>query len=154
MEPNKKLEWTAPEYEEKEQSNDWFWALGVIVVAGSITSIIFANYFFAALLIIGGGLLGFFAIKKPETVPYELNDKGLKIKTRLYPYEKIKSFFVQTENKPLLFIKSERFYMPVISMPIEYMQADNIRDIFLQKEVTEEKMAEHPYEKIMEHLGF
>ena len=154
MEPNEKLEWSALEYEEKVQSNDWFWALGVIIVAGSITAIIFANYFFAALLIIGGGLLAFFAIKKPETVPYELNDKGLKIKSRLYPYEKIKAFYVQTENKPLLFIKSERFYMPIISMPINYMQADNIRDIFLKKEVIEEKMAEHPYEKIMERLGF
>ena len=149
-----KLEWTALEYEEKTQSNDWFWALGIIVVAGSITAIIFTNYFFAALLIISGILLGFFAIKKPEIVPYELNDKGLKIKTRLYPYEKIKAFHVQTENKPLLFIRSERFYMPVISMPIEYIQADNIRDMFLKKEVLEEKMAEHPYEKIMERLGF
>ena len=36
---NEKLEWSALEYEEKNQSNDWFWALGVIVVAGSITSI-------------------------------------------------------------------------------------------------------------------
>ena len=50
MEPNQKLEWSALEYEEKVQSNDWFWALGVIIVAGSITSIIFANYFFAIFL--------------------------------------------------------------------------------------------------------
>ena len=149
-----KIEWQMPEYNEKERNNDWFWALGIIVVAASVTSVIFSNYFFAILLIISGILLGYFAIKKPETVSYELNDKGLKIKSRLYPYEKIKSFYVQTENKPLLFIKSERFYMPIISMPINYMQADNIKDLFLKKEVIEEKMAEHPYEKIMEHLGF
>ena len=151
---NEKLEWSALEYEEKNQSNDWFWALGVIVVAGSITSIIFANYFFAALLIISGILLGFFAIKKPETVYYELNNKGLKIKSRLYPYEKIKAFYIQTENKPLLFIKSERFFMPIISIPIEYGHANSIRNIMIGKEVPEEKMAEHPYEKIMERLGF
>lgn len=162
MEPNTKLEWSAPEYEEKERSNDWFWALGIIIVAGSITAIIFANYFFAALLVISGVLLGFFTIKKPKMVLYELNEKGLKIKTRLYPYEKIKSFWVEKDSsttlragkQPLLFIKSERFFMPVISIPIEYIQADNIRDMFLKKEVIEEKMKEHPYEKIMEHLGF
>ena len=154
MKDIEKMEWSALEYEEKERTNDWFWALGVIVVAGSITSIIFANYFFAALLVISGILLGFFAVKKPETVVYELNNKGLKIKSRLYPYEKIKAFFVQTEKKPLLFIKTERFFMPILSIPIEYGHAHSIRNIMLSKEVIEEKMTEHPYEKIMEQLGF
>ena len=149
-----KFTWTALEYDEKERSTDWFWALGIIIVAGSITAIIFANYFFAALLIIGGTLLGFFAIKKPETILYELNNRGLKIKDRLYPYEKMKGFYVQTDNKPLLFIKSERIFMPILSIPIEYMQAEDIHKIMLANEVIEEKMAEHPYEKIMERLGF
>ena len=149
-----KLEWSALEYEEKEKSSDWFWALGVIIVAGSVTSIIFADYFFAAVLLLGGTLLGFFTIKKPEVVSYELNDKGLKIKTRLYPYEKIKSFYVEKEKKLLLFIRTERFFMPVISMPIELYLADDIRKKMLKKEVLEEKMDEHPYEKFMEHLGF
>ena len=154
MNPNEKFEWSALEYEEKERSNDWFWALGVIVIAGSITSIIFANYFFAALLFISGVLLGFFSIKKPETIPYELNNKGLKIKNRLYPYGKIKAFCVQTENKPFLFIKTERFLMPIISIPIAPEVSEDILNIMLQNKVTEEKMTEHPYEKIMEHLGF
>ena len=71
------LNWSALEYEEKERSNDWFWAFGIIIVAGSIASIIFANYFFAILLIIGGILLAFFSIKKPENVSYELNEKAI-----------------------------------------------------------------------------
>ncbi|MFA6324695.1 MAG: hypothetical protein WCX46_00480 [Candidatus Paceibacterota bacterium] len=149
-----KLNWSAPEYDDKQKNNDWFWALGVIIVAGSITAIIFTNYFFAALLVIGGILLGFFSTKKPEIIEYELNNKGLKIKDHFYPYEKIKAFFVQTDSKPLLFIKSERFFMPIISMPIDYMQAENIYKMMIANEIIEEKMSEHPYEKIMEHLGF
>ena len=154
MGSGEKIEWSALEYEEKNRSNDWFWALGVIVVAGSITAIIFANYFFAALLVIGGSLLGFFTLKKPETVSYELNDKGLKIKSRLYPYEKIKAFYVETEKKLLLFIRTERFFMPILSMPIERDIAGSIKKAMLEKEVLEEKMDEHPYEKVMERLGF
>src|SRR5476649_1304639 len=103
-----KLQWEALEYEDKERSNDWFWALGVIVITSSIASIIYSNYFFAALLILSGVLLGFFAIKKPEMISYELNAKGLQILTRLYPYENIKSFWVQVGDKPTLFIKTER----------------------------------------------
>ena len=155
-----KLEWSAPEYEEKERSNDWFWALGVIVVASSLAAIIFGNYFFAILLIISGLLMSFFAIKKPEMVNYELNQKGLKIKNRLFPYKNIKSFFLQddpyiTVNKmPTLFIKSQRMFMPIISIPVERHLAEKIKEKMLSMDVTEEKIEEHPSEKIMEYLGF
>jgi len=154
MDPDEKLIWSALEYEEKERSTDWFWALGVIVVAGSIASIIYANYFFAMLLIIGGILLGFFAIKKPETVPYELNEKGFKIKTRLFPYDAIKSFYVQEGTKPTLFIKSARMFMPILSIPITEDLVEKIKNIMLAKNVTEEEMREHPSDRIMESLGF
>ena len=46
-----KLEWSALEYEEKERDASWFWALAVIIVAGSLAAIIFSNYFFAILFL-------------------------------------------------------------------------------------------------------
>ncbi|MEK9181626.1 MAG: hypothetical protein AAB786_01255 [Patescibacteria group bacterium] len=160
-----KLQWSALEYEEKERSTDWFWALGVIIVTGSLTSIIYNNYFFAVLLILSGVLLGFFATKKPDLISYELNARGLKVRTRLYLYENIKSFWVQIENKrhkedsteeikPTLFIKSERVFMPVLSIPIEETMAESIHSIMTSNSVTEEEMREHVSEKIMEFLGF
>lgn len=156
-----KINWSAFEYEEKERHVDWFWALGVIVVASSVTAIIFGNYFFAIFLIIGGILLGAFAIKKPDMVFYELNNKGLKIRSRLYPYQKIKAFWVQKplsdDGKimpPALFIKSERLLVPVFSVPIEENSVVKIHNIMLAHNVLEEEMKEHPSEKIMEALGF
>lgn len=157
-----KIEWSAPEYEEKNRSNDWFWALGIIIFTSSAAAVIYNNYFFAALLILSGVLLGFLAIKKPEMVAYELNEKGLVIGTSLYPYENIKSFWVQRENfdpekeklKPILFIKSERFFMPIILMPIKNIMANEIHSFLLEKNVPEEEMKETFSEKIMEALGF
>lgn len=166
MDNNYKLSWSALEYEEKERSTDWFWALGIIVVTSSIAAIIFGNYFFAALLILSGILLGFFAIKKPDIVSYELNARGLKIRNRLYPYENIKSFWVQVNNssetdlpavagiKPILFIHSERAFMPILSIPIEPKMAEEIHSILLSQNIAEVEMKEHPSEKIMEVLGF
>jgi hypothetical protein len=160
------LEWSALEYEEKERSADWFWALGIIVVTSSIAAIIYGNYFFAALLFLSGLLLGFFAIKKPEIVSYKLNNQGLKIRNHLYPYENIKSFWVQIDRtgetnlpaqaglKPTLFIKSERLFMPIISIPIEDIMASEIHSMMISKNIVEEEMKEHPSLKIMESLGF
>jgi len=149
-----KLQWSALEYEERERSQDWFWALGVIIVAGALTSIIYGNYFFAALLVIGGVLLGTFAIKKPAVILYELNTQGLKMGTRLFPYDRIEAFFIQTEIKPLLFIKSQRFFLPIISMPIDVDLAPHVREILGAKEIPEEIMQEHISDKIMDSFGF
>ncbi len=154
------LEWSLLEYEEKERSNDWFWALGIIVFASSLTSIIFKNYFFAIFLILSGFVLWIFAIKKPDMVHYSISDKGLQIRDRLFQYEKIKSFFVQipSSEEPnlnyTLFIKTERLFMPVLSIPIESQNATDIKNIFLSKSVKEEEMREHPSYKIMDTLGF
>lgn len=149
-----KLEWSAPEYEDVKRGNDWFWALGVIIVAGSLASIIYKDFFFAALLILGGVLLGFFAIKKPDIIQYELNQKGLRIQKQLYLYEDIVSFHIEEEPRPTLFIKSERFFLPIISIPIEMYMAEDIHAVLSAKNITEEKMQEHPSEKIMNILGF
>jgi hypothetical protein len=156
-----KISWSALEYEEKERNNDWFWALGIIVLAGSVTSIIFQNYFFAVLLILAGILLGHFAIKKPEEIFYEINDKELKIKNKSHPFEEIKAFWVQKENKvndkilkPTLFIKIKKSLMQNTSIPIPNDLADEIKNIFLEKNVPEEEMKEHLSEHIMEYIGF
>ncbi|MFZ3016053.1 MAG: hypothetical protein WA101_03630 [Minisyncoccia bacterium] len=154
MNDRDKINWSALEYEEKERSTDWFWALGVIVVAVSITTIIYGNYFFAILIIISGVLLGFFAIKKPEMIYYELNAKGLVIKNRLFPFENIKAFWIQVGQRPTLFIKSERLFIPIISMPIKNDLGEEIRSVMLAHNVLEEEMKENPSEKIMESLGF
>lgn len=157
---DEKLIWSALEYEEKDRSRDWFWALGIIVVTSSLASVIFENYFFAILLILSGILLGFFAIKKPDIVTYELNRKGLVIRNRLYPYENIKSFWIQvdlqgeTDTKPIFFIHSERAFMPVLSIPINETLAPDIHATMLAKNIAEVEMKEHASEKIMEVLGF
>jgi len=155
MDKESKIEWTFLEYEEKKRGNDWFWALGIIIVASATTSIIYKNYFFGLFLVIGGVLLAMFTVKKPDLVFYELNDKGLKIKNRLYPYENIKAFFVKKyEDRATLFIKSERLFMPIFSMPVKLELAESVRSSMLKNEVIEEEIKEHVSEKIMEYLGF
>lgn len=154
MNPLEKIEWLAPEYEHREQSVDWFWALGIIIFAVAVTSVIYKNYFFAILIILGGILLAHFTIKKPEMVDYELTEEGLKIKNTIYPYKKIKHFWVQTDPTPMLFIHSDKLFMPIITMPIYPNMAVKIREKFIAMNVAEIEMKDHPSVKVMEFLGF
>ena len=161
MDENGKIIWSAPEYEDKERSKDWFWALGIIVATSAVAAIIFNDYFFAAILVLGGVMLGFFSVRKPKDISYELNERGLRISNIAYPYETIKSFWVQSEassenakTKPLLFVHTSRIFMPVIVIPIESHLANDIREVMLFKQITEIEMRETASEKIMEALGF
>src|SRR3989344_3562339 len=146
MEEVGKLSWTAYEYEEKFRSRDWFWALGVIVITGALAALIFGNYFFATLILLGGGLLGHYATKRPKIISYELNERGLQIDSQLYPYENLKSFWVEPGDKPTLFVRSGRAFMPVLSIPIDNDLALQIQVVMTEMEVLEEEMREHPTE--------
>jgi hypothetical protein len=148
-----KITWSNLEYEHKERSSDWFWALGVIVFTASAAAMIFSNYFFALLILVSGGVLVLLSKREPELVTFELNDKGFKIKDQLYLYQNIKSFWID-KDKYILFVKTERIFMPVITMHIESDMMEKIHDVFTKKGVVEEEMTEHPSEKIMDRLGF
>jgi hypothetical protein len=151
------IKWSAFEYEEKERNNDWFWALGIIILAGTITAIILKNYFFAILLLLSGIMLIFFAIKKPEEIFYEINNEGLKAKNKFYFFKDLKSFYIQTETeslKPILFIKTKRTIMPILSISFKNDLSQKIKEKMTQNNVLEEKMEEHFSEKVMDFLGF
>ena len=149
-----KLSWTLVEYEEKEKNTDWFWALGLIVIAGSVTAFIFKNYFFSALLVIGGILIGYFAKKKPDMVDYELNMKGFQIKNRIFLYKEIEAFHINREKGPTMLLKTNRFMFPVLSIPIEQTHIYEIRNILINQNIKEEEIKETMPEKIMEYLDF
>ena len=87
-------------------------------------------------------------------ISYELNDKGLKIRRDIFPYENIRAFYVEDETKSLLFVRVGRMFMPVFSMPIPRSDASAIKAMMLAHNVMEEKMKEHMSEKVMESLGF
>lgn len=149
-----KIEWTLHEYKHQEKTNDWFWALGIIVLASTITSIIYDNYFFAAVILLGGILMWHFSIKKPELVKYELNKDGFKVKNRIYPYKEIKSFHLEEPNKDRLFLKTNRFFVPMLIIPVQEELSLKIKEFILKKKIKEEEMEEHASDKIMDFLGF
>ncbi len=148
------ISWVGLEHEHKEKSSDWYWALGVIVVAGSIASIVLKNYFFVIILVLGGAMMGYLSSRPPREIAYEFNENGFKTGDVLFPYKNMSHFWVREGENPMLFIKIEKSFTPMISIQIENQYAKSIRKMLLSKNIEEKETHEHVADKILDFLGY
>ena len=150
------LEWSALEHEHIHKSSDWFWALGIIAIAGAITSIIFSNILFAIVILIGAFVVGMHASKKPNMVHFRITNRGIIIDKVMHPYSSLESFWVEDEHEdmiPKLLVKSNKLLSPHIIIPIEHISPDDVRNYLLEY-LDEEEDSESLAQKIMEFFGF
>jgi len=150
------LQWNSLEYTHREKSIDWFWAVGIIALAVAVTAVIYHNILFAVFIIIGTFTLLMFAARKPRSVEFEINKRGLRIDRVLYPYSTLHSFWIHDheEKQKKLIIQSEKVLMPYVSIPIpDDVNVDVLRD-FLDDYLPEEEHPESLSEALMEYLGF
>ncbi|HYC83260.1 MAG TPA: hypothetical protein VEB60_01790 [Candidatus Paceibacterota bacterium] len=148
------IEWEAYEYDHFERSSDWFWAIGVIAFFGIIIALLFKNFLFAIIIFLSAYLIVTIARREPELVEFSIDDRGIRAKHELYPYQHILSFWVHEEplrNK--LMIKSDRFFLPYIIIPLGEANPGRIRD-HLAKILPEVKHEESLIDLVSEHLGF
>ncbi len=131
------LEWEGQEYEHNPKEADWYWALGIITVAGTIASILFGNYLLAFLIVVAAGAIGLHAAKKPHTHQFRLTEQGLVIGNDLHPFERMTSFSVleDIEGKlpPILSVKTESWLSPHLVVPLENVDVDAVYAYFLQQ---------------------
>jgi hypothetical protein len=148
--------WEAFEYKDRKLKTDWFWALGIIALSGSIASFIYGNFLFGVFIILASIAVVFFGTVKPERLTYEITEGGIIYEKTFYPFETIHAFWIndldETDKKVL--IKSERMLVPILSLPYETeQQGETIREI-LTDTIPEEPLQEPWGHLIMERLGF
>jgi hypothetical protein len=154
---NNRIAWTGYEFEYKEKTSDWYWAVSIIVVCVSTIFFIYNNPIFGLFILLAGGSVLINARNAPRLLDYELTDKGLFIGNKLYPYLDFKTFWV-SESKysaPKLLLRTNKIVNPLIIITIEtdYVDPDVVRD-FLLDYIPEDKTEEPISIKIMEFFGF
>ncbi len=155
MEIKEKISWKALEYEEKERSNDWFWAVGIIALSIAVGSIIYKNYLFAIFIVLAAVTLVMYHFRKPKEYEIEISKKGIKIGNEFHPYKELKSFWIDTadENHKKLILNSSKVFMPIIVLPMQNDLENDLRQT-LPTYLKEEETTEPISHKIMEYLGF
>jgi hypothetical protein len=148
--------WEAYEYKDREMKTDWFWALGIIALAGSIASFIYGNFLFGVFIILASIAVVYFGTVKPKRITYEITEGGLIYENIFYPFETLHAFWMN-ENDPSdmkVLVKSERMLVPILTLPYETEDQGNSIYEILSDVIPEEPLQEPWGHLIMERLGF
>ena len=154
MDENTKVElsWDTSEYTHVKKSIDWYWILGIIAVAAFVSAIIFHDTLFGILILLSAGMLAYLSTKPSSDLSVHITDRGIFVNDIYYPYKKIKNFWVDADTYMLL-ITTDRFFMPIVNIPIEGVAPADVR-LALRNYSKEEEIHESSAHKFMESLGF
>ncbi|HEY0948426.1 MAG TPA: hypothetical protein VGE53_03015 [Candidatus Paceibacterota bacterium] len=116
------FEWSAEGYLFEEKSGDWYWALGIVAVAGAIASALFGNVILALLILVASGTLALSTLKRPRMHLFRVTDEGVMIDENLYEYESIHSFsvleYIDPNRPPALSLRTHKILAPHLLIPI------------------------------------
>ena len=149
------ITWEAYAHHHIEKGGDWFWILGIITIAVTISSILFGNILFGILIFIAGLVTALHANRPPKMIPFAVTQRGLRIDDALYPYSTLESFFINEDDpeNPQLLVKSEKMFMPLLILPLPQEYVDEIEDLVASR-IPEEKLEEPLATKLLEFFGF
>ena len=91
--------WTASEFIQHDKRAPWFLGLaGVALVAAALLYLMTNDLVTAVVIVIAAALFGVAAGRKPNTLEYRIDSKGIQIGPKQYPYAQFKSFSIIEEG--------------------------------------------------------
>lgn len=142
------------EYEYNERNPDWFWAVGIITIALSITAIILHNVLFAFVIVLSGFVLSLYAARPPKEIDVIIDEKGIRIDDTFYAYPSLESFWIEEhDERSKILIKSQRLLMPYIVISLGDIDPEKI-SLALNQHLPKIFHSESELQKMMEYLGF
>lgn len=124
------VSWTASEYQANPKSAGWFGSLALASVLLAVI-IYFITSDIVPTVVIGlmGIIIGIFAARQPHVLDYHLDNLGIYIGSRFYPYSTFKSFSVATDQAMgYISLMPLRRFMPPITIHYDPADEDKIAD--------------------------
>ena len=149
------ITWEAPEHHHVEKNPEWFIILGIIALAASAAAFMLENTLFGILIILIAVTASLTSLRTPQTIPFAVTARGVRVDDRLYPYTTLESYYIDEDDPkgPQLLIKGERLIMPLIVIPLPEDEVDEIEDLIAMK-LPEEHLEEPFFAKVLEFFGF
>lgn len=150
------INWIAPEYLHKEHSNDWFWTIGLVAIAGTIAAIWFESYVFAIFIFISGVSLIMFTVKQPRIFEFKIDDNGLMVNKEEFPWKNLKSFNtkeIEGGDFDKLLIETNKSFLPIYTFFTPKEITDQIKKE-LSKVIKKSDIDESRTIQFAEKMGF
>jgi hypothetical protein len=107
--------WNGPEFVSHDKNPGWYLAImgGSVIVAG-IVYLLTRDLLTAIMMVVVAIFLCIYSARKPKSIPYKLDSKGIDIGPRHFVYEEFRYFTAVPEGRyvTLTFIPLKRFSLP------------------------------------------
>lgn len=154
------IKWSAPEYDYREHSTDWYWVVGIITLSVATALFIAGNLLLSIIIIIGIGTLMVHAVQTPKHFEYQISEHGIRAHKKFYYWDSLESFWIleatTTDGVPVsakLLLTSKKHFMPFVVIPLGNTPFKEIREALLTVLPEEPRVEPFP-ERVMRKLGF
>lgn len=140
------INWKAPEYIYHEKSALWFIVAGFVAIALVIYGLTTDGWTFSVAIIVFAGTYYLFYRHAPPVVDVKLSRVGVKIGKHIFPYWKLKSFWI-VYDPPLvkrLYLRTTSRFHPDIFISLENTDPSKIRAV-LKEHIPEKENGTEPF---------
>ncbi len=149
------VHWTASEFVAHDKAFGWYLILAACtLVVAAIVYLAAQDVVAVVVIILAAIAFGIFAARKPRVLNYVIDDKGLHVEDKTYPYESFKSFSVIQDDAihSVLLMPMKRF-MP--SLTIYYAPEDEPRIVDALADYLPFQPAENDFmDRLMRRIRF
>lgn len=150
-----RISWQIEEYSHREKTPDWYWALGIIAIAGAIIAAMHHDVLFGIIIVLGAIIMGYYAAREPEIIEISISEDAIKVKDYTFFFDKLKGFAIEEHfmgNK--LLIETNRAIVPLISLPLpDTLDTEGLHQL-LKTKIKEKDLREPTAHRIIENIGF
>ncbi len=123
-------EWRAQEFMMYRKDIAWIAGLALFVIGLTIYFTLTKNYLGAILVILMGILTGVWATRKPNEVAFQITSLGISVGSRLFPFERLKSFWIIYEPRD---IKEVVLHIKQVWNPHLYLNIGSANPVEIRK---------------------
>jgi hypothetical protein len=121
------FQWQASEYVQHHKGAGWYIALGLVFLVLIGIAAVTQQWLSIAVLLVMAAAVGVYAHKPPRTLLYQLDEDGITIEERQYPYEQFRSFAVlQDESWHAIDLEPTQRFMPRLTVIFDSEDLDGI----------------------------
>lgn len=148
------ITWTASEYIAHSKGTSWYIVYALLSIIVCVVAYFIADEFTTILLAIMAVLFGIVAARKPRELQYKIDNSGILIDKKMYPYSGFKSFSIIQEEgiESIWFMPLQRF-MPGLSIYFAPQDGQKIVD-YLGNHLPYEERKMDFVDKIMHRIRF